>query len=241
MAVQQPHGAAGSETDRKSFHTGTRPQTVPLLFLLAPCGEAGRQGEGARCRHAPRAAALPAAGSHVSLGSHLTAGARGHRRPGARLRPGQRQTLEVWSQAPRHRSQPCGPGPAVPLKRHKLLPPDRAEEGTGREGTRRAEARAWGHSAPLQAAGHRQPPGPRAPLVQQSGPLPQGDSAVSGGVGLGRAGRGWRGPSQRPGTQTGCGPLVHRRPGEGGQLSSQGCWGSHALKAALGAHNTPAP
>lgn len=179
MAVRQTHGAgaAGSETDRKSFHTGTRPQTVPLLFLLAPCGEAGRQGEGARCRHAPRAAALPAAGSHVSLGSHLTAGARGLRRPGARLRPGQRQTLEVWSQAPRHRSQPCGQGPAVPLKRHKLLPPDRAQEGTGREGTRRAEARAWGHSAPLQAAGHWQPPDPRAPLVQQSGPLPQGDSA----------------------------------------------------------------
>lgn len=37
--------AAGRETGRKPFYTGTRPRTLLQFFLFAPCGEAGRRGE----------------------------------------------------------------------------------------------------------------------------------------------------------------------------------------------------
>lgn len=68
-----------------------------------------------------------AAGSHLSPGSHLRAAAP----PRARLGRDKRQTLEICTQAPRHRSQPRGKGPGILLKLHKLLPPSQRQ---GRDG-----------------------------------------------------------------------------------------------------------
>lgn len=190
---------------------------------------------GARCRHVPRAA-LPTAGSHVRLGSHLTAGARGHRRPGARLRPGQRQTLEIWTRAPRHRSQPCGQGPAVLLQRHQLLPPDQAEGGPGRSrpgpgDTLLAAPRPKGSSSSA-----RVDPCPTGTVLDGSRPCPPsaGECALDG------AGRGWRAPGQRLRDTEGPWAPGAQAPGEGrdtcptqrgASFLVPGALGSHALKA----------
>lgn len=114
-----------------------------LLLLLVPCREASRN-EDRRGRggcHAPPGAAPGTAGSHFSPWQPSygwrpppAAPQCRHRRPGMlSLAPGQKaETLEIWTQAQRHRSQPCGlgscgQGPAILFKLH----PRRAE-GTGK-------------------------------------------------------------------------------------------------------------